>query len=120
MMVKTIAVDFDGVLHQYSKGWQDGSIYDPPMPGALDAIKILMDKYAVFCHTTRDPYQVTNWLIVHGIRAEADENPERNFWSDQGTILVTNKKLVAIAFIDDRAIKFENWSQAMNEVGKLY
>ena len=27
-----VAFDFDGVIHRYSKGWQDGSIYDEPFP----------------------------------------------------------------------------------------
>jgi hypothetical protein len=37
-----IAIDFDGVIHGYSKGWNGGAIYDPPVPGvkeALDALK---------------------------------------------------------------------------------
>jgi len=34
----TIAVDFDGVIHQYSKGWEDGSIYDKPVKGVRQAL----------------------------------------------------------------------------------
>ena len=35
---KTIVFDFDGVIHKYSKGWQDGSIYDEPVEGIKDLI----------------------------------------------------------------------------------
>lgn len=43
---QTVAVDFDGVIHAYSKGWYDGTIYDPPVPGALEALRNLMERYA--------------------------------------------------------------------------
>ena len=34
-----IAIDFDGVIHGNSKGFYDGTIYDSPIEGSIDAIK---------------------------------------------------------------------------------
>ena len=34
-----IAIDFDGVIHLNSKGFYDGTIYDNPVPGAVESIK---------------------------------------------------------------------------------
>src|SRR5690606_42044179 len=51
--MKTVAVDFDGVIHAYSRGWQDGSIYDEPVPGAVDGLRQLMEQYAVHPHDPR-------------------------------------------------------------------
>src|SRR5690606_24590525 len=73
MADKTIAVDFDGVIHGYSKGWWDGTIYDPPMPGALDGLRALMEHYAVFVHTTRSAGQVAEWLAGCGFDVVTDE-----------------------------------------------
>ncbi len=50
---QTIAVDFDGVIHRYSRGWQDGSIYDPPVDGAVEALERLHHRYKVVIFTTR-------------------------------------------------------------------
>lgn len=121
--MKTIAVDFDGVVHTYSKGWQDGTIYDPPMPGALDSLRILMDTYAVFIHTTRDATTVAGWLAERGfdtlVDVEGPNHPKREFWNEQGTLLVTDRKLPAIAYIDDRGIRFDNWLQTMAALEKV-
>ena len=45
-MRKNIVFDFDGVIHKYSKGWQDGSIYDEPVEGIAKVINALHNKYA--------------------------------------------------------------------------
>jgi hypothetical protein len=121
----TVAVDFDGVIHAYSKGWQDGTIYDGPVPGAFDALRRLMDDHAVFVHTTRNASQVARWIedrTGHGIECVTRVSPlpwRRTFWNERGLLLVTNRKLPAIAYIDDRAIPFTDWTQALKDLGKL-
>jgi hypothetical protein len=121
--MKTIAVDFDGVIHAYSRGWQDGTIYDPPLPGSLDGLRALMQTYAVFIHTTRDAATVASWLADHGfdtvVDVEGPKHPKREFWNDTGCLLVTDRKLPAVAYLDDRAVRFTDWDQAMADLDRV-
>lgn len=120
-MAQTIAVDFDGVIHAYSKGWQDGTIYDPPVIGAFQALMDLMAKYAVVIFTSREPEQVKPWLEEQfGFNVALDGDPEVQFWNHQGQLLVTNRKLPALAYIDDRGIRFETWHQTLADVETLH
>lgn len=120
---KTLAVDFDGVVHRYSRGWQDGTIYDPPLPRALEALTTLMETYAVFIHTTRDATDVAGWLAARGFDTVVDvdgpKHPKREFWNERGALLVTDRKLPAIAYIDDRGIRFQSWKQVLAELENL-
>ena len=112
----TIAVDFDGVIHAYSKGWHDGTIYDEPMPGVPDALNELMRRDAVFIHTSRDSMTVALWITEKlGITATWEMEGARlhEFWNDRGRVLVTNRKLPAVVYIDDRGLRFESWEQVM-------
>ena len=123
--VQTIAVDFDGVLHSYDKGWEDGSIYGDWMPGAVAALSRLMQQYAVFIHTTRNPRQVARWIerqSDYGIECTTRQprtwwGRRKPFWNQQGVLLVTDRKLAAVAYIDDRAVRFVNWPDALTAVG---
>lgn len=132
-----IAVDFDGVIHAYSLGWCDGSIYDPPLPGALDGLRQLMGQEAVFIFTAREPEQVALWLEQHGFDVTTDEQcPDcppvgvtticttckgtrlLTFWNQRGQLLVTSRKLPATAYLDDRAVKFTDWDQALSDLAR--
>lgn len=111
---QTIAVDFDGVIHQYSRGWQDGMIYDPPMPGAIEALERLHRRYRVVILTTRvNPdmpggneqlKRVVDWLEEQGF--------EEGVHFDE----VTHAKPPAVVYIDDRALHFTSWDQTLDEL----
>lgn len=148
-MTRTVAVDFDGVIHAYSKGWHDGTIYDPPVDGAFEALTGLQEFFAVFIHTTRPAPAVAEWLLRRsdGLFECVTEHPReevhwslsgwpdgrefhlvsestpirqpRTFWDDQTKIFVTNRKLPAVAYIDDRGIRFTNWRQALADLAAV-
>ena len=102
---KTICVDFDRTIHKYSRSWVNGRIYDEPVDGAIKAIKMLKDRgFKIIICTARSPLGekrngwIRIWLEKHGLK----------------DIKVTFKKPRAIAYIDDRAIRFTNWRDILN------
>lgn len=144
--MKTIAIDFDGVIHKYSKGWQDGDIYDKPNEGAFEYLnELLSGENSVFIFSTRSPRQIKQWLKRHSnyllYMSEADfidqfapmsnydekfvereyQNKKqlqykveivpfwKKFWNKKGILGITKRKLPAIAYIDDRAVKFTDF-----------
>lgn len=112
---KTIAIDFDGVIHGYSQGWSDGSIYDPPVEGTKEALENLKSEgYRIYIFTTRtnkifrkknDPDQlplIKEYLEMHRL-------PYDKIW--------TYGKPMADVYLDDRAVPFSgNWSEAVDQI----
>ena len=120
---KAIAIDFDGVIHKYSKGWYDGTIYDEPVEGSHEALMELKQQFNVFIHTTRNIEDVVNWMNSK-FWGEGEKGFNTipmyegyKFWNGNffGDIAVSNRKLPAVAYIDDRAIRFTNWKKIIEE-----
>lgn len=112
-MFKTIAIDFDGVIHRYSKGWHDGSAYDVPMEEAFSRIQSYLVEYHVYILSTRDPEEIEEWLKKHKapFKFEVILNPDRiKSWDKRGVVGITNRKLIAALIIDDRALRFQGWN----------
>lgn len=107
------------MIHAYTRGWQDGSIYDGPVPGAFGGLRRLQESDAVFIHTARDPGRVVTWLCAAGgFTCVADPGPSLRFWNDRSALLVMNRKLPARAYVDDRAIRFTSWEQALADLAR--
>lgn len=93
-MTRTICLDFNGVLDTYA-GWVDngnGTEY-PPRPGVQEFLEELNRRgYRPIICTVISQHAVMEWLKRHGL------------WDLVHA--VTNIKPAAIAYVDDRAIRF--------------
>ena len=99
---KTILIDLDGVLNSY-RGIFDKNIIPKPKQGVEHFLKELSKNANLHLFTTREINLVAEWL--------KDNNLEQYF------ISITNKKLPAYLYIDDRAICFKgNYDKTLNEI----
>ena len=100
----TIAIDFDGVIHRYSQGWQGmDNAYDPPNDGTTEALQRLVDAgHRIVVFSSRNTTVIQNWLKKYALEQYVAE--------------VTNTKVPAKVYIDDRAYRFADWKQTMEDL----
>lgn len=105
---KALCFDFDGVIHKYSKGWQDGKIYDEYNKDILDLMLFMQNSgIPIFICSTRNPEQIVEWWNSQYFWTKAVIIPQDTlFYKDLQKIGVTNRKLPAQMYIDDRAYKY--------------
>ena len=95
---KRICIDLDGVLHSYTSGWvNERTVADPPEPGAAEFLHWLLDAGAEpILFTTRGNSEI-------GVRAVMR-------WLADFRLpplpVTATKPPYAVAFIDDRAIRY--------------
>ena len=109
------AIDFDGVIAQYD-GWKGDDHFEPPKPGAKEAIDILRAhgiKIVIWtCRTNETAlreylqkyniqYDAINVDVHPGILAEDDPN---------------RRKIVADVYLDDRGLRFTEWGPAVEQI----
>lgn len=129
---KTLAIDFDGVIHLYSKGWRDGHIYDPPVEGAIGSMKKLQHAgFNLIIFTARaDLKAVKEWMMDWWSTEACIQYDRYDVMSGASNIplaterrsricnahqipQITNQKPGALAYIDDRAYQFRGWREVV-------
>ena len=115
--LNNVAIDFDGVIHNFDKGWHDGTCYGEPLPGSLDAIKSLSKKYNIIIFTVKAKKNrplvngktgvelVEEWLEKYGLIDFVSE--------------ITSEKPRAKIYIDDNGYRFESWEKTLNDIEEI-
>lgn len=119
-LIRRIMVDLDKTIHQYSKGFQDGSIYDAPFPQAKKALQKLKSKgFEIVIFTSRVSPEVVSF---HGQDLEKQYINIEN-WLNNNEIpfdYITASKIDADFYIDDRVIWIKNgdWKSVLEQIDK--
>lgn len=113
-----VGIDFDGVIHKCSKGFYDGTIYDPPIDGAKEALKKISEKYVIVVYSAKARTDrplvngktgvelIWDWLKAHDMDMYVKE--------------VTAEKPRAVFYIDDKAVRFNgSWSETFQDLTSL-
>jgi hypothetical protein len=105
----TICIDFDGVIHSYDRGWQDGAIYGNVVPGFFEWVERVRDQFKLVIYSSRsktDEGVTAMGLWLHAqrnawIKADGQRHP-----TEPLSIEFVHEKPAAWVTIDDRAIRF--------------
>lgn len=97
-----LCLDFDGVIHSYTSGWQGADIVsDAPVPGAIDFLREAVKHFDVQVYSSRSHQAggINAMQIWLALRSDDDTLVDAIGWPDH--------KPAAFLTIDDRALMFD-------------
>lgn len=106
----TICLDFDGVIHSYERGWQDGQIYGRVVPGFFEWVERVRDHFELVIYSSRS--KTDDGVTAMGLWL----HEQRNAWISRGgqrnsqeplEFTFAHEKPPAWLTIDDRCITFK-------------
>lgn len=89
--MKTVCIDFDGVMNTYD-GWKGDDELFQPREGLEDFLMKLSQHFKLVVLSTRNAKKIWEWLFDHHLEIYIED--------------VTNEKVPAIAYLDDRGVCF--------------
>lgn len=127
----TIVCDFDGVIHQYTTRFERADLIpDPPVPGALDWLRHMAERWDIVIFSARwsdlpTPQEETmtilavlDWFSRYGFDCsqigvlDRDRDRPIRLWLGRG-------KPTGLIYIDDRGYRFEGQFPTHDEIHRL-
>lgn len=112
----TLCLDFDGVIHSYERGWQDGLLYGTVTDGFFEFILEARKGFNIVIHTSRlnhiqEEDELRSWLSTHLVYWKLLNNISPDFPPYINDFSFAARKPPANVTIDDRALTFTgNWN----------
>jgi len=113
----TICVDFDGVIHAYTSGWQGVDVIaDEPVNGAFDWLIEMLEtddgpEPVIYSSRSKEEAGIKamkEWFAIHGFPHDM-----------LGKLKFPTQKPAAYLTIDDRAMCFEGTFPTVDEITKF-
>ena len=103
LSLPTLAIDFDGVIHDH-KNPIEGKRMGAPIQGAKEALEYLGQHFMLVIFTVRgnSPQHIEDWLNYYQIPFNE----------------VTNIKPNAKYYIDDKGIRFTEWTSVLSFINE--
>ena len=105
-----LCLDFDGVLHSYSSGWQGADVVqDPPVDGAMEFLDRAVAQFRVAIYSSRSSTHLGRMAMQHWLKLSLYR------WAGSDVVLADEifsaiewptSKPAAMVTLDDRAITF--------------
>jgi hypothetical protein len=103
-----LCLDFDGVIHSYTSGWQGADVVpDPPVPGAFEFMQTALDEFTVAIYSSRSHAPgglaaMQAWVAEWAARAL----PPGASQALTAQLTWPQEKPKAFVTLDDRAVTF--------------
>jgi|TARA_B100001093_G_scaffold374893_1_gene359880 hypothetical protein len=112
--LNNLAIDFDGVIHTFDKGFHDGTCYGKPIKGSLEAIKKLSKNFKIIIFSSkvkRDRPLINGKTGMQLVKKWLKKYKVIKYIAE-----ITCEKPRAKYYIDDKAIEFISWSKTLKKI----
>ena len=100
-----------------TKGFHDGTIYGKPLKGTSEALKLLSEKFELIVYSCKS--NPARPLINGKTGTELIWEWLKNNKLDSHIKDVTFNKPNAVAYVDDKAIRFTTWEKCLTDLKSM-